>query len=41
MKSPEHKQNILNKRYNKIGVVMVKNNSGGLMIVQEFIEVKD
>ena len=38
MKSPEHKENILEKGYDEIGVGVVDGSSYGLMIVQEFIK---
>jgi uncharacterized protein YkwD len=36
MNSPGHKANILNKRYGKIGVSVLKSDTKGIMVVQEF-----
>lgn len=41
MDSPEHKANILNSRYDRIGIGIIKKESGGLMIVQLFIDSLD
>lgn len=38
MASPAHRQNILSRRFNKMGVGVCKDNKGGYIIVQLFVE---
>ncbi len=41
MNSPEHKENIMDNRYDSIGVGIIKGNTGKLMIVQLFTDSPD
>jgi len=41
MNSPEHKKNIMDSRYDSIGVGIIKESSGALMIVQLFTDSPD
>ncbi|MCF8002386.1 MAG: CAP domain-containing protein [Halanaerobiales bacterium] len=38
MNSPQHKENILEAKYDKIGVGIIEGGDHGLMIVQEFVD---
>lgn len=38
MESPKHKENILEPKYDEIGIGIVESENSGLMIVQEFID---